>query len=721
MDPIFEDDDEVDKRTEQQGSAGPSLMKGSFRVRSSPNQEVDHSPPKGPDPDEKGPKGVAGKGQILAQIQALIKMKSSKLSKLKVQDVTKAAAAVNKFRPKVSKKTQRRTAKTGKDLTKMIVNAKRGVVVSFTSLFLAAVTELYPSMPRYNVSLAFFSLFLHHSHGSIAVRGENRGPQTAAPVVPPRSAKSFYASYGLVTLLSIFTDLDWLVSNTRPVPLDKANNFNPYKPQGALSKLAGLALGFNILFKLGMVWSITSGSREGFGMLKKFVVKPLKFFLPTLGMPRTLKKDIAKRLIAIGWIELVCALGMLILSFVAMTAMGSHPHFINDSAGIPLTYIMLLKAVSSLFVFGSVLRNTDMGDFFKEFGCLSLGCKSWYKQRKKRLREKRGFSAPKVLVDEDYISSVRGTKLFDMAMGLWVWIGLGHAISFGGGRASKGVRVITGLAVTCQVLSDILVVLLLVVVGWYVRIVDSRRRRRRRMQTVGGDEEGGGDLSTSDEESDASSESSSDEEEDEDDEYGEGGDAEQWVEAGGGGGGEYGGDEYGYYDENGTYRYYDEGAAEQGQEGSGTGYYSAAATYRGQMGQEVVGGEGAGGGRGGGGFLDRAVACTPQEFSQEWDELHVGGEFACRTSNVPLMVEIMEHLAANDFFVIASGIVEEGTMKFFVLGQAQGIRCYIEMSFDTAESVLSVVLKSRSAGFVSAVVKQLRLGALFGDFEESPN
>ena len=39
-------------------------------------------------------------------------------------------------------------------------------------------------------------------------------------------------------------------------------------------------------------------------------------------------------------------------SFVAMTAMGSHPHFLNDSAGIPLTYIMILKAASSLVMFG---------------------------------------------------------------------------------------------------------------------------------------------------------------------------------------------------------------------------------------------------------------------------------------------------------------------------------------------------------------------------------
>ena len=76
-----------------------------------------------------------------------------------------------------------------------------------------------------------------------------------------------------------------------------------------------------------------------------------------------------------------------------------------------------------------MLRNTDIGDFLKEFGCLNvLGCKGWYKQRRKRLKEKRGFSAPKVIVDEDYISSVRGTKFFDFCMGLWVWIGLGHAI-----------------------------------------------------------------------------------------------------------------------------------------------------------------------------------------------------------------------------------------------------------------------------------------------------
>ena len=113
------------------------------------------------------------------------------------------------------------------------------------------------------------------------------------------------------------------------------------------------------------------------------------------------------------------------------------------------------------------------------------------------------------------------------------------------------------------------------------------------------------------------------------------------------------------------------------------------------------------------------MACTPQEFSEEWEELEVGGEFACKTSNVPLMVEIMEHLALNNFFVIASGMIEEGIMKFFTLAQAQGVRCYIEMTFDTSKSALSVVLKSRSIGFVSAVVKELRLSALFGEFNET--
>ena len=91
---------------------------------------------------------------------------------------------------------------------------------------------------------------------------------------------------------------------------------------------------------------------------------------------------------------------------------------------------------------------------------------------------------------------VRGVKLLDEAMGFWVWVGLFHALQFGGGRATKGIRILTGLAITTIVMSDILVVFNLVVVGWFVKIVENRRRRRRRIEEE--------EDSTSEEESEVS-------------------------------------------------------------------------------------------------------------------------------------------------------------------------------------------------------------------------
>ena len=338
-------------------------------------------------------------------------------------------------------------------------------------------------MPRYNVSIAFLSLYLHTSK-VFGVRGGGEGQ------------KVFYFGFIMTTLVSILVDLDWLVSQDRPIPLEGVEEFSGYRNPGGnqgniyeeSNKMQGLAtvcrvaLVGNIFLKLLICYSVVSKTKVGLKLLKVAFFKPMKYFLPTINMPRAgkMKNSIAKRLIANAWIQFACTACMFSVSLVAMTAMSSHPHFLNDSAGVPLTILMLFKGFSNLMVFLSILRNTDIGDFLNEFGCL-ITCKSWYKGRKKRLSNKRGFKAPKIFVDEEYISSVRGVKLFDFCVGLWVWIGLIHALQFGGGRATKGIRILTGLSVTSMILSDIVVVLNLAVVGWYVRVVENRRRRRRMM------------------------------------------------------------------------------------------------------------------------------------------------------------------------------------------------------------------------------------------------
>ena len=116
-------------------------------------------------------------------------------------------------------------------------------------------------------------------------------------------------------------------------------------------------------------------------------------------------------------------------------------------------------------------------------------------------------------------------------------------------------------------------------------------------------------------------------------------------------------------------------------------------------------------------ILDKMVQCTPQEFSEEWTALpNTGLGFSCLTQHSPLLMEVVAHLKERGFFVIASGVVDEGTMKLYVLGQAQGVRCLLEVGFIFGEQRLSIMLRCREEGEVNVFVKCLNLKKLFGDF-----
>ena len=93
--------------------------------------------------------------------------------------------------------------------------------------------------------------------------------------------------------------------------------------------------------------------------------KPLKYFLPTLTMPSSFRHAISKRLFAFAWLNIAGGLLLASLSAIALLGFRFYPHFINDAAGIPLTYLMLIKAASSLYTASCVLRNSDLGDFLK--------------------------------------------------------------------------------------------------------------------------------------------------------------------------------------------------------------------------------------------------------------------------------------------------------------------------------------------------------------------
>lgn len=378
--------------------------------------------------EEGGANSPGGGRNILESINTL--MKSKKIAPPELAKGLKKLKLPKGLKP--SKKSIKGVAdNSSREISRLLVNARRGELLSLSSIVVSMVAELYPISPHYNIGLAFFSMYLHNLTpvgGGGKVGGEGKRNKFYAEYEQP--AKGYFSAFALVVCLSVFVDIDFLSSYQRPHNVGSDLNFNTFQGPSDLQNVCYVAVGINMFLKAGITYNLTSQFKSGV-RLQRRLWKPLKYFVPTVNMPRKAKiRDvIMKRLMAIAWIELISFVAMLVLSIVAAFALTPYPHFINDSAGLPLTLLMALKAVTSLLTTMSLLKNTDLGDFVKEFGCVRVfGCKRWYKHRKKRLKEKRGFSAPKVIVDEDYLAGLRGTKFLDMGMGLWVWIGLGWAL-----------------------------------------------------------------------------------------------------------------------------------------------------------------------------------------------------------------------------------------------------------------------------------------------------
>ena len=69
-------------------------------------------------------------------------------------------------------------------------------------------------------------------------------------------------------------------------------------------------------------------------------------------------------------------------------------------------------------------------------------------------------------------------------------------------------------------------------------------------------------------------------------------------------------------------------------------------------------------------------------------------------------------------FVIASGVVDEGVMRLYVLGQSSGVRVYLEVSFHTDSNKLVVNFRTTDEDLLPYIVNELDLNTLFHDFVE---
>lgn len=213
-----------------------------------------------------------------------------------------------------------------------------------------------------------------------------------------------------------------------------------------------------------MMFMTVRRSKSGQGLFWA-VWKRLNYFFPpcTTRNPKDIFGAIQTRVIAIEWIELVCSISMLLLAIYAYVQLGWSVLFTYPAPLMPLKSIMLIKALVSLFVYASCMKNTNLIAFFSEFGCRP-SCKNI---RDGKTDDGTYFGTQrKVNVDGDFLCFNAFTKVLDLMIGVLVWLEVIWVILHMGVWKSqpKAIRVVLGGVIVLQLMTDFLVVLLGIVV-----------------------------------------------------------------------------------------------------------------------------------------------------------------------------------------------------------------------------------------------------------------
>jgi len=619
--------------------------------------------------------------------------------------------------PKASARLASRNAFT------VLLNGRTSAQLAFTSFVVNMAIEMYPAMPRYNGYIALMFLWISVSikddwdDGNInderswsVGNGSRRNNQPGvmeddgelSTMDLPKTKKTTMKRHFLIKVLSViglslFLDLDWLIASETPISLlneqsSATANIVKIAPN-SISTVSSIALVSNMGLKLLILARILQSSKRGRSLLRK-LWQSTRYFLPTIHVPSNtnkLRRVIERRAIALGWLHLVCSLILGMTTLITIqTLYYSNIFTAGGSTLLPLNVTMTAKAVSSFVIFLAWFRNIDGGEFLSTLGCLSsfeVG-KRWYEKRKKRLRAKRGFSAPKVAFESEYFSLNMIVKVVDFVIGLLVWVGIGRANNR---SQTKSVRMVIAVVTGCQLVTDVLGPVLTFLVVYFFRIwVDKSE--------VGEEDESSDSEDSDDSDSDDDSDSSSEDDDDDDDEDED--DDESDTSS-------LNDSQSAYYDQpppspHVQQQPYFDGAAATFRAAHDTQLQHS--HYLQQRPQ----------------ILDQLVSCSPRDFSRLWDSLPLHEQFECETSETPLLHTLTAHFTSNNFFVVASGVVDEGTMKFYLCAQKEGVKCLVEMTFDTARNKLNLGFKVEGGqvSLLGVFVSCMGLKNVFGDFIE---
>ncbi|CAM9141602.1 unnamed protein product [Chrysoparadoxa australica] len=554
-------------------------------------------------------------------------------------------------------------------------------------VLLSFLLDLYPAVPQYNTAFAAASLWAStHVDNNKAL-----------------AKRSFYYIFSVVALMTVFFDLNFMTSPEQAFNIMELKN--PLGLAGAdaaeknerMFAMATTLMCIQLLVKVLAWQSLLATSPQGRKALT-LVWRRLKLFLPMWGEPRRLTKDVYNRIVALFWLHIIAA-GFLV-GIAGITGFGFDwaPQFASgQGAGASLSVLCLLKFFSLCFVCMALFRNMDVALTLNVFGCLVCAQK-WHSTREIRRKKKHGVAYPKVLLEWDYILWCSYLKLFDLCIGLWVWVALGWSWDPVREFSERwNVQVLLTVVTCIMFVTDIWSVFLGIAVCMQISQYLLRKGKRRERGEEGeydGDveiaEDGtrkGGSKNRDTDDSESQSEENTDSDVDSD--------AENiWKE---------GKDDVTAPMPHSTHPYF--GKQPLGHvdisarsDASGDSYAAEALP------------------------LVKGFTIRPDTFRAQWDTLPMAGSFRCRVQALPSIMDVTSHLQRRNIFVVASGVVNT-QIKFYACAKClhspgdEGVLFMLEMVLERDMYELTVSFRSHSKELTPRFVKHLRLKDCMGDYQ----
>lgn len=328
-----------------------------------------------------------------------------------------------------------------KRLFQDVTSANRGFIISITAISFSIISTVYPTVPRYNTAIASMGIILHSTKWQI------------------NQSTIFFLSLICLNLLSVFFDIEWLMSEYYPSQLTASKDDMIYRHEQEQSIhriTAWYCIVIGIPFKIMSLHSLTGYSESGI-KFRRLLWSKVHSFLPptTTELPNNLHSSIKSRVSAIIWLEMVCAvLNFVLYAFVEMRLSWSS-HFTVPSPVISLKQLILAKGASGLLLVIATMRKLPVIDFLAEFGCLNPDNLVFQK------RPNQSFS-----IDSPFICFNGCIKGIDFSIGVLMWISLLWTRRIGIQEAPKEVRAVFMTLAILLSISVILCMVLDITVCW---------------------------------------------------------------------------------------------------------------------------------------------------------------------------------------------------------------------------------------------------------------